>query len=247
MRPEIPELGSGNDPADDPPATLDPTTQILLEAKGEERETFRRALILAVLAHVVLLWVTLPNLAAPKQLGAKRPSKVFVVQNLRFKPPVKRQQKQIPKRRVKRIPIPDPTPDDPEPLYVEELFEPPQAELPEIDAAVFGIPDAPPWAPAGPGGPMQIGDGVTAPQKIFAPQPRYTEEARQGRIQGTVILQAVIDEEGAVSGVEVLKGLPLGLNDAAIETVRQWRFKPATLDGAPVAVYLSLLINFSLQ
>ncbi len=45
----------------------------------------------------------------------------------------------------------------------------------------------------------------------------------------------------------MLKGLPLGLNDAAIDTVRQWRLKPATLRGKPVAVYLSLLINFSLQ
>ena len=94
---------------------------------------------------------------------------------------------------------------------------------------------------------MQIGNGVTAPKKLFSPQPRYTEEARQGRIQGTVILQAVVDAAGNITDVKVLKGLPLGLNDSAVETVQTWKYEPAKLDGKPVAVYLSLLVNFSLQ
>ena len=62
-----------------------------------------------------------------------------------------------------------------------------------------------------------------------------------------MILQAIIDAMGNVSQVKILKGLPLGLDTSAIETVESWRFKPATLEGQPVAVYLNLLINFSLQ
>ncbi len=62
-----------------------------------------------------------------------------------------------------------------------------------------------------------------------------------------MILQAIVDAMGNVSQVQVLKGLPLGLTESAIETVQGWRYKPATLDGQPVAVYLNLLINFSLQ
>ncbi len=62
-----------------------------------------------------------------------------------------------------------------------------------------------------------------------------------------MILQAIIDAMGNVADVQVLKGLPLGLTESAIETVKEWQYKPATLDGKPVAVYLNLLINFSLQ
>ena len=94
-------------------------------------------------------------------------------------------------------------------------------ELPETDAAVFGIPDAPPEAVAfGNGDVLQVGGGVSAPGKIFAPQPKTSEEARQGRIQGVVILQAIIDATGRVSQVKVMKGLTLGLFESAIETVK---------------------------
>jgi protein TonB len=62
-----------------------------------------------------------------------------------------------------------------------------------------------------------------------------------------VILEAVIDAEGAVRRVRVLKGLPAGLSESAVETVKQWKFKPATLEGQPVAVIFNLTVSFSLQ
>lgn len=231
------------------PSAFDPTTQMLLDARQADRTTFRRAFLGAALAHLLLLMVTLPNLASPKEIGsAARPAKVYVVQQVRFKPPAQQKQQEIPKRKTKKIPIPDPTPDDPEPLLLEEI-EPPELDLPEVDAAVFGIPDAPPafGRSGSSAGPIHIGDGVSPPVKIYSFQPRYTEEARQARIQGTVILQAVIDAEGNVTDVQVLKGLPLGLDESAIETVAQWRYQPATQNGKPVAVYLNLLVNFTLQ
>ena len=151
------------------------------------------------------------------------------------------------KKKTKKIPIPDPTPDDPEPIRVEEIEEP-AIELADIDVAVFGIPDAPPSQGTGSAdGPIYLGAGITPPVKLVFPQPRYTEEARQARIQGTVILQAVIDREGGVGEVQVIKGLPLGLDQSAIDTVQGWKFKPALKGDEPVAVYLNLMINFSLQ
>ncbi len=229
-------------------ATFDPTTQILLQARAGDRGTLRRAALIAALAHLLLLIVTVPNLASPKQLGGAKPDKVFVIQNVRFKPPARLQKQEIPKRKTKKIPIPDPTPNDPEPL-IQELPEPPEIELPQIGVDVFGIPDAPPTAPGeGVGqGPIHLGDGIEAPKKLFGPQPRYTEEARQARIQGTVILQAVVDVEGNVTDVKILKGLPLGLDESAIETVKTWKYEPARRGSERVAVYLSVLVNFSLQ
>ena len=58
---------------------------------------------------------------------------------------------------------------------------------------------------------------------------------------------AVIDEKGEVAEIEVLKGLGLGLTESAVETVRGWKFEPATRAGEPVAVYMNLVVSFRLQ
>ena len=110
---------------------------------------------------------------------------------------------------------------------------------------MFGIPDAPPSAE--PEGPIMVGGDVKAPEKVSAPNPQYTEIARKARIQGVVIVQAIIDKEGNVTNVKVLKGLPMGLEEAAVEAIKSWKFKPATLNGKPVTVYYNLTVNFKLQ
>ena len=88
---------------------------------------------------------------------------------------------------------------------------------------------------------------VQHPRKIKADPPMYTEVARKEGLQGIVILQALISEQGAVEDVEIIKGLPSGLTEAAIEALRQWTFEPATLEGKPVAVFYNLTFNFRLQ
>lgn len=228
---------------------LDPHTRLILRAEETDSRVLRWALTAAVVFHVVLLLVTFPDWGKPRQLREAKPTKVYKVQDVRFEPPAAAPKKEIPKRRAKKIPIPDPTPDDPEPIVVDEIVEP-TLELAEIDVSVFGIPDAPPSFGQGSSDrPIAMGAGMTPPVKIFGPEPGYTEEARQARIQGSVILQIIVDKEGTVNAgsVEVIKGLPLGLDDLASETVKTWKFKPATLEGEPVAVYYTLILNFSLQ
>jgi protein TonB len=94
---------------------------------------------------------------------------------------------------------------------------------------------------------MFVSGDIVAPLKIYAPQPQYTEEARRARVQGTVIVQAIIDCRGFVTEVNVLQGLPLGLSEATVSAVSQWRFTPATLNGMPISVYYNLAVNFRLQ
>jgi protein TonB len=60
-------------------------------------------------------------------------------------------------------------------------------------------------------------------------------------------VQAIVTKEGDVQDVKVLKGLPMGLDAAAAEAVKKWKFKPATLNGKPVDVYYNLTVNFTLQ
>jgi len=95
--------------------------------------------------------------------------------------------------------------------------------------------------------PIVVGGAVLKPEILVKTQPRYTELARRANIEGVVILKAVIDERGYVTGLEVLKDLPMGLDKAAVDAVRTWRFKPATLHDRPVKVYFNLTVNFQIQ
>jgi TonB family protein len=88
------------------------------------------------------------------------------------------------------------------------------------------------------------GRDVLPPKRLAEVPAEYTAEARAARIQGVVILQLVLDEEGRVADVRALKGLPYGLTEAAITAVRQWRFEPAHRNGLPVAVEYNVTINF---
>ena len=208
----------------------------------EDRKTMRIAVAAAVIFHIVLLLVNLPNLTASDDYE-KDKKKVYVVQQVRFKPPPPQKQQEIPKPKAKKVPIPDPTPDEPEPIRTPDEIET-HLELPETDI-IFDIPEGPP--PSEPDGPIHVGGDVQAPVKVHAPQPQYTEIARKARIQGVVIVQAIINKQGTVTNVKVLKGLPMGLDTAAVESIKTWRFEPATLNGKPVDVYYNLTVNFTLQ
>lgn len=88
--------------------------------------------------------------------------------------------------------------------------------------------------------------GVRPPVKVYTPAPVYTEKARKARLEGVVVLQAVIGIDGKARDVKVLQGLGKGLDEKAIEAVAKWTFQPATLDGEPVAVYYNLSVRFRL-
>ncbi|MEA2558908.1 MAG: hypothetical protein QOH06_412 [Acidobacteriota bacterium] len=100
-------------------------------------------------------------------------------------------------------------------------------------------------APAGP--PYRVGGNVTRPEKVSGEPPAYTIEARKARVQGVVIVEAVIDEQGNVMDAKVLKGLPAGLDEATLEAVRSWKFDPARMDGKPVPVYYTLTVNYTVE
>ncbi|HEX2465965.1 MAG TPA: TonB family protein [Thermoanaerobaculia bacterium] len=88
---------------------------------------------------------------------------------------------------------------------------------------------------------------VVKPVILERVQPTYTEIARRARIQGIVIVETIIDTQGRVTDARVLKPLPMGLSESAVDAVKQWRFKPATLDQRPVSVYFTLTVKFELQ
>lgn len=123
----------------------------------------------------------------------------------------------------------------------------PSAVLKASNAAATPLPQPPDASLAGTGRWVTIEEGVTAPFVETRVEPRYPEEYRMARISGIVILQAAISETGAIEHIGVLKSVAPGLDMAAVEAVRQWKFKPATKDGQPVPALLNLTINFRLK
>jgi periplasmic protein TonB len=89
--------------------------------------------------------------------------------------------------------------------------------------------------------------GVGYPSCAYCPDPKYSEEARKAKYQGTVVLQAVITADGRAIEIQVVKGPGLGLEEKAVEAVKQWRFKPAMgPSGKPVAVVVPIEVTFRL-
>jgi len=89
--------------------------------------------------------------------------------------------------------------------------------------------------------------GQSAPVPVYKPDPRYTDEARKAVIEGSVSVQALIDEQGIPRYPKVTRSLEKGLDEQAIETVKSWRFKPAmTKDGKPISVAVTIEIAFKL-
>ena len=126
------------------------------------------------------------------------------------------------------------------------------SDLPVVDdrAIVFGSSDvpigdvAPPPPP--PPAPVRPGGDIRPPQKVTDVAPAYPTIARAARVEGVVILEAVIGENGGVRDVRVLRSIPL-LDGAAIEAVRQWRFTPTLLNGQPVPVVMTVTVAFTLH
>ncbi|MBV9072501.1 MAG: energy transducer TonB [Acidobacteria bacterium] len=88
--------------------------------------------------------------------------------------------------------------------------------------------------------------GVSAPRAIYKPDPEYSPEARQAKYQGTIVLSLVVGADGKPRNIKVARTLGMGLDEKALEAVRQWRFEPAMKDGKPVAVLVDVEVAFRL-
>jgi TonB family protein len=95
--------------------------------------------------------------------------------------------------------------------------------------------------------PVRVGDGVTPPTVIYRVEPEYTEEARQAKYQGTVVVRVIIHKDGTLAVDEIVRELDYGLTQRAIEALEQWKFKPGMKNGEPVAVSLTMEVNFNLK
>jgi len=94
------------------------------------------------------------------------------------------------------------------------------------------------------GGLMHPGGGVSAPQVIYSVDPEFSDEARRAKYQGICVVSVIVDAQGNPQHVKVVRPLGMGLDEKAVEAVRQYRFKPAYYQGHPVAVEVNVEVNF---
>jgi TonB family protein len=96
------------------------------------------------------------------------------------------------------------------------------------------------------GGVFRIGKGVTPPRVIYQTDPEFSEEARKAKYQGTCVLGLIVDENGRPTNIRVLSALGMGLDEKAIESVKNWKFEPGKKDGHDVRVEIAVEVDFHL-
>jgi TonB family protein len=244
------------------------------------RKPTRVAAVLAFLFHLLLLFVVFPSFGATvlepvrdvimiKQLA--RPAQLAGAEGAPEAAPPK-PKPVVPDPKPEFIPIPDPTPNAPEPIRKEEVEVPRIIEQLDVDLSIGDI-DAPPGPPsrggegsgalggrglgtqagAGTGtgdgsGPYRVGGGVSNPIVLVQTTPSYTDEAIKGKVQGVVFLQAVIRKDGRADSFKVVRGLGYGLEESAIkEIAANWRFKPGMRNGRAVDVLATIEVTFTLR
>jgi periplasmic protein TonB len=109
-----------------------------------------------------------------------------------------------------------------------------------------GIVEPPPPPPPAPQKPVRVGGEIRTPTKIHDAPPVYPQSALLARIEGVVILEAIIGIDGRVRDVRVLRGR-VPLDQAALAAVRQWMYTPTLLNGVPVPVIMTVTVNFHLH
>ena len=117
-----------------------------------------------------------------------------------------------------------------------------------VGATIGGLPvsgasGAPDPAALASGAPVRVGGNIRTPQKIVDVPPVLPPAAAQVNLRGVVIVEIVIGPDGAIRDAKVLRSIPL-LDQAALDAVRQWRYEPTLLNGAPVPVIMTVTVNF---
>jgi protein TonB len=232
-------------PSGKPPAEFQShiDLELMLGEDPKAKSRIRNFAIVAVVFHVVLFAIHFPKSKEVKmeEIVEVTPIviKVRVIPPPNIPPPpTQKVEKKI------RMAVPDPTPDEPEPI------RPPEPEIIDIPPLppgaqyVIGIPDGPP----APSVMMEGAAGSTRAIKVSGPEPDYPDEARRLGLDGEVMLLITVNENGDVVGdVSVIQEAPFGMTESAIRAVKKWKYQPSTLNGRPITVQKVETIRFVIQ
>lgn len=218
--------------------TLGSLTDVITDDPSEGRHRIL-AFTAAVAVHLLLFSLNLPIRAdQPPPVDERDPNRRHVLTI--FTPP---QELTLPPRPdVKSIPIPGPDTQEPDIVTRREVEAPVDFTPDAGEPPVFGPPPPPPEPVVAE--PVEVVFMTEPPRVIHRVEPHYPEPAHRLGVDGTVILEMVIDERGVPEGLTVLRGGPFGLTEAAVAAARQWRFEPCTSGGKPVKARFTLTVRF---
>jgi len=225
-------------------------SEIMASAFSQENHSdkyFKLAWAIALYTLLILLW--LPGFSFTSRLDRlivqnERPQKRKVI-----KPPPELPLNEVvmDKRRKRTLPMPDLTPDEPEPVIAFE--EAPEPEL-SVDDWEIGIPDSPPPPPQT-DRIARVGQvGVEPPIFTKRVSPEYPLMALKVKLTGFVILEAVLRKDGQITEIVVLRGLgqgKFGFEERAIEALEKWEFLPGRVNNRPADVRMTLKIDFRIK
>jgi TonB family protein len=123
---------------------------------------------------------------------------------------------------------------------------PPPPVPPGAFGRVDGVAPPPPPPPPPPGSPIRVGGQIRPPVRTRHVAPVYPAAAQAERVQGVVILEAIIGTDGRVQSARVLRSIPQ-LDQAALDAVYQWQYEPTQLNGSPVPVIMTVTVQFTLN
>lgn len=216
-------------------------------APRSDRLTVGLALGFAAAFHVAaLLLIDLPD--APSLLPTTEPvSESPVIVDIPLTPPrIERPVRPPATHQTRRLPVPDSTTLELEPLLEEVAPQKPEDPLTYRSDDLAFVPSPPPTSRA----PMPAGfGGVTNPTLLWRTEPVYPELARRADLEGDVALQAVVQSDGSVGEIRVLRcSRPgVGFEEAAIDAVSRWRYSPALQDGRAVDVLMTVYVTFEIE
>lgn len=215
----------------------------------EDKKIKKIALLGAIIVHVIVFSIKVPSFTQYIESPEPPEPRYPVVKPIFPEPILEEPELLSPKLNVeRRIPFPDPTPKEPEPV------EEPGMKV-NNDITFLGDEILPPYIepitpPVQPPRAAGIG-GVSLPERIPESyvRPVYPEVPRKAKIEGSVFLRIVVRRDGSVGDIIVLRvSRPnLGFEEAAVDAVKQWRYKPATQQGRPVDVFMTVHVIFELN
>lgn len=209
----------------------------LAEDEARHRRLIRLGLAVALSFHLALLLMPLPHRGVAVAEEEVAPV-VHLVPLPRFSPPPPPESVRV-RRPPHKVPVPDVL--LPEPISEMEEFDVPLVFEPGV------IPEVGPPPPPQPEGPLYVGGVIAQPERRVYVEPTYPRAALQARLTGMVILQVLLARDGGVREVTVLRPGSMGMTEAAVEAVRQWRWEPALLNGRPVEALMTVTVSFTLR
>lgn len=221
----------------------DEWVHLRVAGRGEERR-FKYAAVATIIAHFGLFLVNI-EIDRTVVLPAVRPQATVIK---RYKPPEPpKPDRPVRRGRVRAVPIPDPTPGEPEPLVMETIES--NEVMPDTDAEfVTFVPDNAPLPVIGGEAYEMDTVGLVPPRVLSDVQPDYNSSSARRGVQGDVDIEVVIDENGRVAFARIINGVDdEELDQAALEAARQWRFVPASLGGEFVPVKAVVKIRYRIK